>query len=766
MSRPSFYYYKRKIVFIIAFFLIFSGNAFSQFKVNQIVVSGNSEISADTVKALSGLSTKKNLSARDINDGFRRLSDSGLFQDVQINPVGNRLVITVLENPFLDVVGFEGNKIFKTSFLSQIVKSKARSTYSAGIVDEDVRQLLQLYREKGRFNAKVSPKKVLLEGKGLGLLFEIDEGPRTEIKSISFIGNNYFTDARLRSVIASSQKNLFSFISTSDDYSEHRQEEDRNAIEEFYRDRGFASAKVTSSVGSLSNDWKNFNLTYSIFEGSRVTISGFEIISNIAGLDPKLFYPLISIKEGDLYIGSKIERLLKKLEKKANNQGFSFAQVTIEKKKTEDPTSLNIVFVIENGPSLFVERIDIKGNNQTLDRVIRREFSISEGDAFNPVLIRKTEEKLRALGFFKELEVSVSPGSSSEKAIVTVEVEEAPTGSLNFGAGYSTDTEVSGTISLSERNFLGKGQRLLFEVLTSPSNKRVKFGFTEPAVLNRDLSASIDFMYLDVEPKQSSYTANESSVRTGFGFSLGPDSRLTTSFKLSEEKILVPDDTTSLILKDDAGTLSNAGITLNYINDKRNSIIKPSSGYLFMSDLSLSGLGGNHTFVKGSARGKFYNSFLNDKLTITGELEGGLIQMQKGFSRTIDRFSLGGQRLRGFQYGEIGPREGSEPLGGEKYAVSRLEANFPIGLPEELGFYGGLFAEAGSLWGLNYDDKKLVIDESNLKSMDSHIRSSIGFTLYWSTPIGPLQFNWAKPQQYLSGIDKTENFSFNLASQF
>ena len=198
MSRPSFYYYKRRIFFVIAFFLIFAGNAFGQFKINQIVISGNSEISADTIEALSGLSTRKTLSARDINDGFRRLSDSGLFQDVQINPVGNRLVITVLENPFLDEVAFEGNKIFKTSFLSQIVKSKARSTYSAGIVDEDVRQLLQLYREKGRFNAKVSPKKVLLEGEGLGLLFEIDEGPRTEIKSINFIGNNYFTDARLK----------------------------------------------------------------------------------------------------------------------------------------------------------------------------------------------------------------------------------------------------------------------------------------------------------------------------------------------------------------------------------------------------------------------------------------------------------------------------------------------------------------------------------------------------------------------------------------
>ncbi len=766
MGRPSYHFKKKRVLVSIIFFFAFSASAFGQFNINQIVVSGNKDISSETIQAISGLSIKEPLSAREINDGFRRLSDSGLFQNVEINPVGSRLIITVIENPFLEKVSFEGNKIFKTSFLSQIVQSKARTSFNRGTVDEDVRQLLQLYREKGRFKAKISPQKVSLDGKGLGLVFEIDEGPRTEIKTIRFLGNNYFSDARLRSVIASSQKSFLSFISSSDDYSEERQEQDRKSIEEFYHDKGFANAKVTSSVGSLSNDWKNFNLTYSIFEGTKVAISDVEVVSSIDGLDEKDFSSLLTMKKGDLYVGSKVDKIIKDIERRANKQGFPFAKVNLERKKGVDPASLGIVFKITNGPALFVERIDIKGNNQTLDRVIRREFSISEGDAFNPILIRKTEEKLRALGFFKELAVFIAPGSTSEKAIVTVEVEEAPTGSLNFGAGYSTDTEVSGTISLSERNFLGKGQRLLFEVLSSASNKRVKFGFTEPAFLNRNLSASIDLTYLDLDPKQSSYTSNESSLRTGFGFNLGPDSRLTTSIKFSEEQVVVPADTLSLILKDDVGTRSNAELSVDYVKDGRNSIIKPTEGYLFRSGLAVSGLGGKNTLLRGSARGKIYNSFFNDGLIITGELEGGLIQMQKGFSRTTDRFLLGGQRLRGFEYGEIGPREGMEPLGGEKYAVSRLEANFPIGLPEELGFYGGLFAEAGSLWGVSYDKKKLDVDQSTLRSIDSHIRSSVGFTLYWSTPIGPLQFNWAKPQQYLSGVDKTETFSFNLASQF
>ena len=751
---------------IIVFFLISPNFALSQFNIKEIIVSGNSEVSAETIIAISGLSKSNNMSANSINEGFRRLSDSGLFQNVVLNPVGTRLIISVVENPIISNVDFEGNKIFKDQFLFSIISSQTRTPFSKGIIDEDIRKILQIYREKGRFKATIVPQKVLLKEGGIGLIFSINEGPRTEIKSINFIGNKEFNDSRLRSVIESSQKSLFSFISTSDDYSELRQEKDRKLLEEFYSDKGFANAKVKSSVGTLSDDGKSFNITYTIFEGNRTSISEVKFENKISTLDLSDIRYLVKTKKGDLYVGSEIEKIRKSLEKKVIDLGFPFAKVSLKKININEKQSVDIVFMIFNGPSLYVERIDIKGNNQTLDKVIRREFSISEGDAFNPALIRKSEEKLRALGFFKNLSVSVLPGSSSDKAVVTVDVEEAPTGSLNFGAGYSTDTELSGTISLSERNFLGKGQRLLFEVLTSESNKSIKFGFTEPALLNRDLSASIDLTYLDLEPRQSSFTSNESSIRTGFGFKLGNDTRLITSLKILEEKISVPISSNSLILKEDQGKISKSELSFDYLIDGRDSIIKPKNGFLLRSDITISGLGSRNSFIKGSARGKIYNSFFDDLITVTGELEGGFMQMQNGFSRTVDRFSLGGRSLRGFQYGQIGPREGDEPLGGENYAVSRIEANFPIGLPKELGFYGGIFAEAGSLWGLNYDKEKIEIDANDLKSVDSKIRSSVGFTLYWSTPIGPLQFNWAKPQQYLSGVDKTENFSFNIASQF
>ena len=420
---------------VILVFTLFSTFALSQFKINEIIVSGNNEISSQTIIAISGLSKSNNLSANSINDGFRRLSDSGLFQNVVLNPVGNRLIISVIENPIINKVDFEGNKIFKDSFLLSVISSKSRTPFSKGVIDEDVRQILQIYREKGRFKAIIKPQKVILEEGGIGLIFSIKEGPRTEIKSINFIGNKEFSDSRLRSVIDSSQKNLFSFISTSDDYSELRQEKDRKLLEEFYSEKGFANAKIKSSVGSLSDDWKNFNITYTIFEGNKTLISEVKFDNQISSLNLSDVGNLINIKSGDLYVGSKIEKLRKSIEKKVNDLGFPFAKVSSKKINIEERDNVELVFRIFNGPSLYVERIDIKGNSQTLDKVIRREFSISEGDAFNPTLIRKTEEKLRALGFFKYLSVAVLPGSSPNKAVVSVEVEEAPTGSLNFGAG-------------------------------------------------------------------------------------------------------------------------------------------------------------------------------------------------------------------------------------------------------------------------------------------------------------------------------------------
>jgi outer membrane protein insertion porin family len=345
---------------------------------------------------------------------------------------------------------------------------------------------------------------------------------------------------------------------------------------------------------------------------------------------------------------------------------------------------------------------------------------------------------------------------------VVVNVTEAPTGSLNFGVGYSTDTSVTGSLSLSERNLLGKGQKLNLNLSAAQNSQTLNFGFVEPAFLNRKVSAGININLKKVDPSESTYTSNAISLSPSLGFSVGKNSRMSVSYKIENLKINSR-NSNSFVLRRDNGSYIDSSITSSFVYDQRNSIIEPTQGYIVRISNTFSGLGGNTGLIKNSVRTKFYRSIIDDSIVFSAELEGGSLASFSGFSRVTDRFKLGGRNFRGFQFGEIGPRDVSgDALGGEKYMMGRLEANFPLGLPEELGLYGGVFSEVGSLWSLKTDEEAM---QAVLYS-DKFLRSSSGISLYWSTPIGPLQFNWSKPIDYIEGVDATETFSLNLATRF
>jgi len=358
--------------------------------------------------------------------------------------------------------------------------------------------------------------------------------------------------------------------------------------------------------------------------------------------------------------------------------------------------------------------------------------------------------------------ISLMEGSSKQNVIIVVDVKESSTGSLSFGAGYSTDTNLTGSLSISENNFLGKGQKFKLQFLISENTNSLNFGFNDPSFLNRDLSAGINLDFIKQDPNESTYTQNSLSISPSLGFQIAPDSRVNISYKIEELEI-ISNESSSLVLQNDHGKYLDSSLNLSLIYDKRNSIIKPTNGYIIRLNSTIQGLGGDTSYLKSSIKTKIYKSFLENNLIFSGELEGGLLSMTNGFSRISDRFKLGGRNLRGFRYGEVGPRDVSgDALGGEKYFVGRLESNFPFGLPEELGIYGGFFYEVGSLWD--------VQEPSNLSGSVLHdeyfLRQSGGFSIYWSTPIGPLQFNWSRPLNYIENSDVTENFSLNLATRF
>ena len=761
MRKIFFLILKFSHLVLIASFLLFSSIGLNA-DAKKIKILGNKRISDETIILLSGLSGSAKISSDDVNEALKKLTRSGLFSNVKIGYQNEFIAIEVDENPVISEVVFEGNKVLGSEDLSSIIGSSSNNAYSKETVVADVKSLAEFYKSKGRFNAVITPQYINSGENYIKLIFNINEGDLLEVEEIFFIGNREFSDKKLLSVIPSRKKGLFSFITDSDNYSEAALSKDRVALEKFYKSNGFIDVRISSALAVLSANKSTVTLSYKISEGPKYSIGNITFDSKALDLDQEDYRSDFYLKKGDTFNKEKVDTIITELEQRVISSGKPLAKVKLTTKKTKSIGTIDLKIVFENNQKLFVERIEIRGNNQTLDEVIRREFDISEGDAFNPLVLRKTEEKLRALGFFDKVKISVRGGQSIEKAIIIVDVSEAPTGSLNFGAGYSTDTSVTGSLSVSERNLLGKGQKLNFNLSVAKSAKTLHFGFTEPAFLNRDVSAGINLAFKQVDPLQSTYTSNSSSISPSLGFAIGPNSRLSLSYKIEDLKINST-ESNSIVLQADHGRYLDSSINSTLVYDRRNSIVEPTDGYILRFSSTLSGLGGDIGYLKNAIRGKYYKGILDGSVVFSGELEGGLLDTFKGHSRVTDRFKLGGRNFRGFQFGEIGPRDTEgEALGGEKYLMSRLETNFPLGLPEELGLYGGVFSELGSLWSVK---AKESVSNSVLYS-DKVFRRSAGVSLYWSTPIGPLQFNWSKPLQYVDGVDVTEAFSLNLATRF
>ena len=767
MKRP----FNKFILIFVLYIFGWIGAIEAQIRFSRIIVDGNLSTQASTIKTISGLKVNKTFKPQDLNSALKNLYESGLFESVEINQKNGALIIKVKENKKISRLVFEGNKKIEDKELEAIIKSKERMPFNKAQVTRDTRIISDYYRFKSRYLATIVPKTIDRGSEFIDLVFEINEGKVLQISQINFTGNKTFSDGQLVKAIRSKRAGMFSSFFTSDNYSENNQEIDKFQLEEFYKNEGFPDAEVVSSLGGLSKDEQSAFLTYAIYEGKRFKNGNVELFSRVKGVNSKIYNNAIQVREGDYYNKSKIDQTIEEIKNISIANGLPFLVGKVKLKKNFKTQTISTLFEIIQGPKLFVERIDLLGNSHTRDNVIRREFNVEEGDAFDPRMLRRTEEELKSLGYFEDVKIDVSQGSSKQNAIISVLVKEAPTGSLSIGLGYSTDTDVSATFSLSERNFRGAGQGLRVSTSTSKTSTSVGLGFDERGFLGRDVLASIDLDYTKSQPKASGYTANLFSLKPSFGFNLSSNARVNLTYRY--ENLDVTSAGTSTVLAQDLGKSTRSIVDISLNLDRRNSIIKPSSGYTVRIGSKVAGLGGDANFVKSTANGKIYKGFFNDNIILSTELEGGLLTMGKGYSKIVDRFNLGGRSFRGFKFNGIGPRETtgsgvySVPLGGEKYAIARVAASFPLGLPRELGLYGSVFAETGSLWSLNHDPSV----SGSVALIDRNFRSSVGFAMNWETPIGPLQFNWSRPQSYLTkadgtSIDDLEYFSLNLATRF
>ena len=399
--------------------------------------------------------------------------------------------------------------------------------------------------------------------------------------------------------------------------------------------------------------------------------------------------------------------------------------------------------------------------------MIRREFDMAEGDAFNPRKMRQAEGGLRALRFFSQLSVSTREGSSPESVIIEVDVADQATGSFNFGAGYSTDSGLSGTFSITESNYLGRGQRFNLSLNYGETSKMASFGFTEPHFLDRDLAAGFDVFFRQNDRDESSFQTTNFGISPSISFPLSENTRASFTYDLISEEIRDPGADASPIIVSEVGTVVRSALRFGLSHDNRNSNVDPTSGYILRFSAEYAGLGGDANYAKATARAKGYFNMFDEALVFSADLEGGaLYDLGSGGSRITDRFFLGGGSFRGFSVGGLGPRDNdggstNDSLGGNYYAVARFDASFPVGLPPELGLRGGLFLDAGSVWGMD----GTPVGASGAIDTSAQLRATAGVALYWDTPIGPLVFNWANPLVTVTD-DETQTFSVSVKTSF
>ncbi|MEO1190153.1 MAG: outer membrane protein assembly factor BamA [Pseudomonadota bacterium] len=725
----------------------------------EIVIEGGQRIDPATVLNYLGLQPGDSFDARDLDAALSSLFATGLFANAQFERQGDTLIVRVVENPLINLVAFEGNDRLPDEDLQSEIQSRPRTVFTRSRVQSDTQRLLDIYRRIGRFSATVDPKIIRLDQNRVNLVFEISEGDASEIDSINFIGNREFSDSRLREVITTSESDLLGLFGSNDSYDPERLNFDRELLRRFYLSEGYADFQVLSVVAELARNKEDFLITFTVEEGEVYTFGAIDVISTLRNLDPEDILNQITTVEGDTYDASEVEDSIDAITDAVGNLGFAFVEVVPQIDKNDEARTIGITYDIQQGPRVFVERIDINGNIRTVDNVIRRQFNLAEGDAFNSSKLARSRRRIENLGFFRSVDVTTGQGSSPDRTVVTVTVEEQSTGDLALSAGFSTDSGPLGSITITERNLLGYAQDLRLNFVLSGAASEIDLSYTDPYFLDRDLAAGIDLFRTTNEQSSSDFDEE----RVGFGLRAGwdyeDDFRQVVRYVFERQKINNVDDNASAVIQDDEGTFftSTIGQTLTW--DRRNSRFDPTDGFVVVLDNAYTGVGGNSYFFENTLGGAYYTPvFGYDDLTLRLSAQVGNISSIEP-TRVSERFFVGGADLRGFESGGVGPRDANsdDALGAKHFWVSTVEVIFPLGLPEELAIRGRVFNDVGAAWG---------IDGSTENVLDSASpRASAGAGISWESPFGPIVVDlaWAYIKE---DFDETEVFRFSFGTRF
>ena len=762
MTRAGLFGF-RAILSVLAVALLVAG-ADAQTRVNAITVEGNQRVPDSTVVRLMAFQPGQSVSNDEINDAVQRIMASGLFETAEIRPTGGGLAVTVVERPTVNRINIEGNRRFDDEELLPAITLSPRRVYSAQQAEADANAIADLYATGARISAAVTPRIIRRSDNRVDVVFEVSESQVVENERVSFVGNRVFSDRRLRRVVDTKQASIFRQIIGRDTFVPERIDFDRQLLTDFYRSRGYVDFEVLDVTTRLSRERDATFITFNVREGRSFNVGAVSVSSEFPTMNMEEYRRALRIRSGQTWSPSLIEEQIARLERLATQQGFDFARVDPQVTRNDRELTLDVNFAIVRGPRVFVQRIDIEGNQTTLDRVVRRQFDTVEGDPFNPREIRNAAERIRALGFFANVDVETREGTAADQVIVDVGVEEQPTGNLSFGGSFSNDTGFAVAIGFSERNFLGRGQAISVDIQTGGEDRRGQLSFREPAFLGRDLTLGLDLNYETTDFDDASYETETLSFSPSLTFPLAEFSRLSLFYEIASEEIFDVSADASPILQAEAGQQIRSSIGYSYTLDRIRGGLNPNRGVRLTFSQELAGLGGDTEYLRTQASATLQRDILNEEVTLRATLEGGFLQaLGGGTTRVTDRFFLSSRQLRGFSSRGVGPRDtgavNSDVLGGNSYAALRLEANFPIGLPEEYGISGGVFFDAGSLWDLDNTAGVATVDDS------FELRTAIGVSIFWTTPIGPLRLNFSQPLES-NPLDDENTFDITISTQF
>jgi outer membrane protein insertion porin family len=722
-------------------------------------VEGNQRIEAATIRSYMAVEIGDRFDPAALDQSLKNLYATGLFDDVALRREGDQLVVIVVENPIINRIAFEGNRRLDDELLQNEVQLRPRVVYTRSRVQNAVSRILELYRRNGRFAATVEPKVIELEQNRVDLVFEINEGPLTDVSRIVFIGNQAFSDSTLRDVIQTREAAWYRFLTSDDTYDPDRLAFDQELLRRFYLSRGYADFNVASAIAELTPDGRNFVITFTVEEGERYDFGEIDLESRLPDIEPGQLRVLIETETGDVYNADEIEDSIVALSEELGALGYAFVEVEPVPNKHAEERVIDLTYVINEGPRVYVERIDIVGNLRTLDRVIRREFRVDEGDAFNTALLRRSRQRIENLGYFERVELNTLPGSSPDKTRVEVEVSERSTGELSFGAGFSTSDGPLGDIRLTERNLLGRGQSVRAEFTISARTQQIDFSFTEPYFLDRDLAAGFDLFRRTTDfQSEGSFDQKSTGGTLRASYPLTERWRHGLQFTVRQDEITDVDDSASRFIREEEGDNLTILVGQNLTYDVRDTRFLPSEGYLLRLDQDVAGLGDTQ-FVRHEATGSYYYPFTPNWVLNLAARAGYIFGYGGENVRLFDRFFLGGQSLRGFKFAGVGPRDVTtdDALGGNFLFTSTAEQRFPLGLPEELRMFGRVFADAGTLTDLDVSGPEIADSGS--------LRLSAGVGLSWLSPLGPIAIDLSNAF-IKESEDETEFFRISFGTRF